>query len=399
MDILWSKGHLSWDGISIPMRSVTTRQSLERKSIQGEAASVIDELFNLAHEGDTLMEGTERVTRILDAKYEKADINQVVDDMDHLDAEQRAKLKSLLFKYEHLFDGTLGTWATDPVEFELKEDAQPYHTRAFPIPQIHEATLRKEVDRLVELGVLKKCTDGSEWGFPTFIIPKKNGTVRFVSDFRRLNSMLKRKPYPIPNIQDTLHKLGGFTFATSLDLNMGYYTIRLSTGSSRLCTIVLPWGKYEYCRLPMGVAGSPDIFQEKMGILMEGLEFVRTYLDDLLLITKESYDDHLARVEEVLIRLSKAGLRVNISKSAFARQELEYLGYWLTPNGIRPLTKKVEAIQRLQRPKTVKQLRSFLGMINYYRDMWRNRSHILAPLTALTKLSPEVSLGRGASSV
>ena len=166
---------------------------------------------------------------------------------------------------------------------------------------------------------------------------------------------------------------------------MGYYTLRLTPGASDLCSIILPWGKYRYKKLPMGVAGSPDIHQEKMSTLMADLEFVRTYLDDLLVVTKETFEAHLDRVREVLQRLSDAGLRVNLPKSTFAVQELEYLGYWLTPTGIRPIAKKVEAIQRLEAPKTIKQLRSFIGMVNYYRDMWKRRSHLLAPLTELLR--------------
>ena len=137
-------------------------------------------------------------------------------------------------------------------EIELKPDATPYHAKAFPIPHIHTATLKLEVERLVEAGVLRQVNQ-SEWAAPTFIIPKKDGSVRFISDFRELNKRIKRKPFPIPKIQDMLLKLEGFQYATSLDLNMGYYHIELSPDSKKLCTVVLPWGKYEYQRLPMGL--------------------------------------------------------------------------------------------------------------------------------------------------
>ena len=104
-----------------------------------------------------------------------------------------------------------------------------------------------------------------------------------------LNKNLVRKPYPIPKIADVLQKLEGITYATALDLNMGYYTVRLDFSSQKLCTIITPWGKYQYQRLPMGVNVSPDVFQEKMSELMDGLEFVRTYLDDLLIISNGSW--------------------------------------------------------------------------------------------------------------
>jgi hypothetical protein len=165
---------------------------------------------------------------------------------------------------------------------------------------------------------------------------------------------------------------------------MGYYHIQLTPNARRLCTIVLPWGKYEYCRLPMGVCNSPDIFQERMSDLMAGLEFVRTYLDDLLVLTKGDWSDHLHSLEQVLSRLAQAGLKVNATKSFFGRTETEYLGFWITRHGIRPISKKVEAIQLLQPPTTRRQLRHFIGLVNYYRDMWRRRSELLAPLSMLT---------------
>ena len=144
---------------------------------------------------------------------------------------------------------------------------------------------------------------------PSFIVPKKNNTVRFLSDFREVNKRLIRKPFPIPKISTVLQELEGFTFATALDLNMGYYTIRLDPDASKICTIIFPWGKYSYKRLPMGIAGSPDIFQAEMMKLMESLEYVRAYIDDLLCISRESFDDHLDKLEEVLRQLRDAGLK------------------------------------------------------------------------------------------
>ena len=240
----------------------------------------------------------------------------------------------------------------------------------------------KEVQRQCELGVLE-WQPSSEWASPSFIIPKKNQTVRSVSDFREVNKRIVRKPFPIPKITTVLQELEGFTYATALDLNMGYYTIRLDPDASRICTIIFPWGKYSYKRLPMGVAGSPDIFQAKMSELMAALEFVRTYLDDLLCITKGSLEDHLEKLRLVLTRLQDAGLKVNAEKSNFCAHETEYLGYILTRDGIKPQTNKVQAILALKPPTSVKELRTFLGMIQYYRDLWARRSDMLAPLTTL----------------
>ena len=165
---------------------------------------------------------------------------------------------------------------------------------------------------------------------------------------------------------------------------MGYYHIKLRPHTSRLCIVVLPWGKYEYLRLPMGLCNSSNIFQEKMSNLMQKLEFARAYLDDLLLISRDSFDQHLNDLEPALTRLSDTGLRINTSKSSFCKAELEYLGYWITRNGIRPVTKKVEAIQKIKPPKSSKELQTFIGMVNYYRDIWPQRLHILVPLMSMT---------------
>ena len=130
---------------------------------------------------------------------------------------------------------------------ELKEGAKPFHAKqAHSIPRAHLDVLKKEVARLVELGVLKRQPD-SEWAVPTFIIPKKDKTVRFISDFREVNKRIVRKPYPIPKISSVLQEMEGFTFASQLDLNMGYYTIRLDGDAQKICTIILPWGNIPIC--------------------------------------------------------------------------------------------------------------------------------------------------------
>jgi hypothetical protein len=151
---------------------------------------------------------------------------------------------------------------------------------------------------------------------------------------------------------------------------MGYYTIRLDSMASRICTIIFPWDKYSYKRLLMGVAGSPDIFQSKMLELMATLEFVRTYLDDLLCITKRRLKGHMTKLKEVFNKVQEAGLKVNADKSKFCAIETEYLGYILTRDGIKPQHNKVQAILALKLPTNVNELCQFLGMVQYYHDLW-----------------------------
>jgi transposase InsO family protein len=366
IDIRFSDSTVIWDERTISMKPFD---------------STMNSSYEIA-DSPAVTEATSRLKQILDAKYEKADLDAVCDDCTNLTGRQRDMLKRLLEKHESLFDGTLGHWRGETYDIELKPDAKPYHARAYPIPKAYEQQLRLEVERLEQLGVLKR-KNNSEWAAPVFIIPKKDQTIRFLNDFRELNKRIKRKPFPIPKIQDLLLKLEGFQYATSLDLNMGYYHIELSPRSKTYCTLVLPWGKYECQRLPMGLCNSPDIFQEKMNTLMGDLEYVRAYIDDILCLTSGDFEDHLDKLDEVLQRLKDAGLKVNAKKSFFGRTELEYLGYWITRDGIQPLPKKVDAMKNIAPPKTKRQLRSFIGLINYYRDAWIRRSDITAPLTAL----------------
>ena len=377
INFLFSEQMMEWDNASTPM--------LDPDQFNHDNIDQLEHELLYMHDPDTTE--AERIQDILNAKYSPADLVQLTQECDQLDKVEQQKLLKLLQKFEHLFDGTVGTWNTDPVDLVLKEpNCTPYHAKPYPVPHSQEQKLREEVDRLCKQGILRKI-NRSEWACPMFTISKPDGSLRSLADLRELNKRIKRHPFPIPKIQDMLQKLEGFMYATSLDLNMGYYHLMLTPNASRLCTVVLPWGKYEYLRLPMGLCNSPDIFQEKMSELMAGLEFARAYLDDLLIISKGNFDDHLEQLEQALNRLSEAGLKVNASKCSFCKTELEYLGYWITRNGIRPVTKKVEAILKLKPPTKRRELRKFIGMINYYRDIWPQRSHILAPLTALTSIS------------
>jgi hypothetical protein len=290
-------------------------------------STVFQDDYAKANEPEHVHAGNKRQTHILDANYESADLKEIIKCISTIDDIERNRLSLSLRKYEHMFDETLRKFEKSDVKFDLKDDAKPYHAKEFPVPKNHHDTLKHEIELLVELGVFKRCSD-SEWAAPTFIIPKKNGKVRFISDFGKLNEERESKPYPIPKIAQILQELEMYAYATSLDFNMGYYTIRLHTDSQKLCIIVTPFGKDQYLRLPMGISCSQDVFQDKMSDLMQNLIFLRTYLDDLLLVISSStFDDHLEKLEVVLKLLSDKGFRVNAEKATFCADEIEYLGY------------------------------------------------------------------------
>ena len=295
---------VTWDTDTIPMK--------DRGSLNSQ--KVITEIYLAANEPQSLMNEFSRSTKILDAEYKPAILEEVTKTCENLNEEEQRQLLQVLQKYEHLFDGTLGEFNMAPISLNLIDPgSKPVHARPYTVPRSVEQQLRKEIARLVDIGVLEEDYT-SEWASPTFAIAKKNGTIRVVSDFRKLNSLLQRHPFPIPKIGDMIRSMEGFTFATALDLNMGYYHIKLDTDAQKLCTIIFPWGKYKYKRLPMGIKIAPDVFQNVMSKLTQDLEYVKTYLDDLLILTNNNFADHLTKLEMVLSRLSTAGMRVNTTK-------------------------------------------------------------------------------------
>ena len=320
-------------------------------------------------------------TQILDAKYEKINIDDVIQAQTHLNSDQKSKLHNVLIQYNTLFDGGLGHYQKSKVHIDIDPSVPPRHFKPYPIPKIHLPTFKKELDHLVQIGVLEKA-GMSAWASPTFITPKKDGRVRWVSDLRYLNTAVKRKQYPIPVIQDVLTRRDGYKYFTKLDLTMQYYALELDDESKELCTIVTPFGKYRYRRLPMGLKISPDIAQALMEQILEDLD-VEVYIDDIAIFSKD-YDEHMTKVNTVLQRLQATGFKINPLKCEWCVAETDFLGYWMTPTGIKPWKKKIDAILKMKPPTNVKELRSFLGAVTYYRNMWPRRSHLLAPLSNLT---------------
>ena len=366
LDIKYSTHTMEWQDRVVPMKTQAAPFSLY---VDFEDEDDLDDLF--------------ATQEILDRKYEQVDLDTVVDAQTHLSNSQQVIFRRSLEGHDVLFNGKLGKYPKKKVHLDLEPDSKPVHCRPYPVPRKHEAVFKKECDELCRDGVLEPVGT-TEHAYPTFIVPKKDGRVRWVSDFRKLNAQLRRSPYPLPRIQDILTRRSGYTFFTKIDISMQYYTFELDDESANLCIIVTPFGKYRYKRLPMGIKTSPDIAQQVMEDILRDLDFTEVYFDDIGIFGQGSFEDHMRDVNTVLGRLQDNGFTVNPLKCEWAVQETDWLGYWLTPTGIKPWAKKINALKKLKPPTTIKQLRSFIGAVNYYRDMWPHRSHILAPLTDLT---------------
>ena len=200
MNFSFSEKLMEWDNATTPM--------LDPDMLDQEFIDELEQEILYMHDPQTTE--ADRIQSILNAKYCPADLNKLVQECEQLNKEEQEKLLVLLQKYENLFDGTVGTWKTAPVELHLRDpNCVPYHAKAYPVPHSQEQKLKEEVERLCQQGILRKV-NRSEWACPMFTISKPDGSLRSLADLRELNTRIRRHPFPIPKIQDMLHKLEGF---------------------------------------------------------------------------------------------------------------------------------------------------------------------------------------------
>ena len=344
IDVKYSTHTIEWFDNELPLRdpySLTNKDTLAMAEILEIQQEV--ELYGMDWYDPTCY-----ATEILDAKYEKVATDDYVEQLDHLTPQQKKDLKGVLNTYTKLFDGTLGVYPHRKFHIDLVDGAVPKHARPYPVPVIHLDVFKKELLHLVNIGVLSP-QGASEWASPTFITPKKDGRVRWVSDLRELNKVVKRKQYPLPIIQDILRRRKGYKFFTKLDISMQYYTFELDEESKDLCTIATPFGKFKYNRLPMGLKCSPDYAQEVMENIFRDVTDAEVYIDDIGAFSN-SWEQHMALLHIILGKLQENGFTVNPLKCEWAVKETDWLGYWLTPIGLKPWKKKIDAILKMQPP-------------------------------------------------
>ena len=347
-----------------------------------DGSFVLDQPSDLHYQANNTNPDGYKSKTISTSLYEPIKLQDIVDKCNYLLPQQRQQLYSTLKKFHKLFDGQLKTFKGPPVHLELIENPKPVCRQPYSMPTSHLTVFKAELQWLLKIGAIEKAT-WSEWIVDTFIVAKKDGCVCWITDFRGLNKSLRRKVYPLRKISEIFQRHSGYKFFTKLDVSMQYYTFLLDDASCNLCTFATPFGLYRYCWLPMGISESPDITTAKMHLVLDGIEDIEFYMDNIGVFSS-CWEDHLSLLSLVLTRLQNVSFTINLRKCEWAIQETDFLGHWLTPEGVKPCQKKIDAILCLQPPINVKQLHSFLGMVNYYRDMWPCRTHVLAPLTELT---------------
>ena len=300
----------------------------------------------------------------------------------------KENLRDLLYDYRDIFANKLQDLGrTTLVQHTiLTGDQVPIKQRPYRTSPENRKEIDRQVQEMCDLNIAQPSA--SSWSSPVVLVKKKNGEMRFCVDYRKVNAVTRKDSFPLPLISEVLDSLCGTQYFTTLDLKSGYWQIPLDPATKDKSAFVTHNGLYEFQVLPFGLTNSPASFQRLMGHILRGLEYKSAliYIDDVIIFSK-SANDHLKHIEEVFSRLRDANLKLNPKKCEFAKQELEYLGHLVTPSGIKPCLSKIKAVQEFPVPKNFKELKSFLGLANYYRRFIKNFAQIAHPLNHLTKKS------------
>ena len=248
--------------------------------------------------------------------------------------------------------------------------------------------LRSQVDEMVQDMLDQDIVQptSSPWASPIVLVKKKDGSMRFCVDYRRLNSITKLDVYPLPRIDETLDVLAGARFFTTLDLASGYWQVTVDPAAREKTAFVTHTGLYEFKVMPFGLCNAPATFQRLMEVVLAGLNRKQcfVYLDDILIIS-HNWEEHLENLQLVFDRLRRAGLRLKPKKCTFAQRKALYLGHIISEEGIEVDPEKVEKVRNYPIPNNLRSLQQFLGLVSYYRRFIPNCSKVTNPLHCLTR--------------
>jgi hypothetical protein len=266
----------------------------------------------------------------------------------------------------------------------LLEGAQPFCLKPYRYNPAQKTEIETQIADMLAKGWIQMST--SPYSSPALLVRKKTGDWRLCVDYRRLNALTQKNKYPLPIIEELLEELQGASWFTSLDLCSGFHQIRMAPGEEFKTAFQTHNGHYEYRVMPYGVTGGPTTFQSVMNFILAALlrKCVVVFIDDILIYSK-TWDDHLMHISQVLKILQTHHFHVKLSKCSFAQQQLTYLGHIVSSKGVATDPSKITIIKDWPQPKNIKELRSFLGMVGYYRRFVKQFGLICKPLTNLLK--------------
>ena len=267
----------------------------------------------------------------------------------------------------------------------ILRDPIPFKERYRRIPLQLYDEVRNHLQEMLRLGAIRRSC--SPWASAIVLVRKKNGKLRFCIDLRKLNSKTLKDSYALPRIEQTLESLADSMVYSTLDLTSGYWQVEMAEECKPYTAFTCgPLGFFECETMPFGATNAPATFQRLMEDCLGDLNmnWCIVYLDDVIVFSKTP-DEHLERLEAVFQKRSAAGLKLKPSKCTFFKTEITYLGHLITSEGVATDPKKIEAVIKWPRPKTVHDVRSFLGFVGYYRRFIKGFSPLSRPLYDLTK--------------
>lgn len=310
--------------------------------------------------------------------------------LDHLNDEELNSILSICRDHNDIFhlDGDILTATTSTThKIPTQSDCQPIYRKSYRLPEAMKEEINRQVNDMLKNDIIE--SSDSPWNFPLLVVPKKSeGTKkwRVVVDFRRLNDITLDRVYPLPNINEILDQLGNAMYFSTVDLANGYHQVYLDEQDKIKTAFNTNFGHYQFKRMPFGLKGAPATFQHLMNSALSGLNGSKVfiYLDDVVIYGRNLVE-HNDKLREVFTCLRKHNLKLNPEKCQFLKKELYYLGHMITQNGVKPDPNKIAVIKAYPIPRTAKEIKSFMGLIGYYRRFIRDFSKISQPLTNLLK--------------
>lgn len=302
-------------------------------------------------------------------------------------SEQQAKMSKLLDQYKSIFSFDPSDLTQTNImkhNIQLAEKSIPHKIRPYRTPQALKQEISKQIQCMLKNKIIK--TSNSPWNSPCFLIPKKNGSYRFVIDYRKLNSKTIKDSFPLPHIDDVLMELANCKYFSTLDCASGYWQISLDDESKSLTAFEANGQLYEFEVMPFGLCNAPATFQRLMTQVLSGLKSI-PYIDDIL-VASVDFENHLHDLNLVFERMQEARLKLQPTKCHFAAKEILYLGHLISKNCIGPDPNKISTLVEMTAPTSLKQTESFCGFANYLSRYVPNLAGLLKPIFAVKNQKP-----------